>query len=285
VSAAVTRYLAEAPATLSAEFRSASTNALVDPTGGATVEVRRADGTALVPAGTAATKASAGVYTYTLTAAQTTLLDNLTVRWTATFGGQPQTLIQRAEIVGGYFFSTTELRQLAPLNDTVAYTADMLGAARTAAESLIEEEIGLAFVPRYFYGRVRTLQRPPREPLRAWRSITDVAGGAWPASSLTLMGATAGAWPRRRGLWTVGVEYGMDACPPDVADAARLLAREGLARTYAASSSGLDARATSVTYADAGLTYGLVTSGVRGAATDVAEVNAAIARWQGIAVA
>jgi len=77
----------------------------------------------------------------------------------------------------------------------------------------------------------------------------------------------------------------MDACPPDVADAARLLAREGLARTYAASSSGLDARATSVTYADAGLTYGLVTSGVRGAATDVAEVNAAIARWQGIAVA
>lgn len=274
------RFIAETPAPLRAEFRSASTGAYVDPTGNAaTVEVRRADGTTLIAAGTPAVRSSPGVYTYTLTAEQTTLLDNLTVRWSATFSGQPQILTQYAEIVGGLYFSATEARSLAPLTDATTYTADDIAMARTAAETLIEQEVGRAFVPRYWYGRVRTLQRPPVEDLRRYRSISDATGLAWaPRDVDYLTGGLMFGVPRR-GTWMVGLEYGLDYVPPDVAEAAKLLAREGLVRVKLQTAGGLDQRATSVTYADAGLTYSLVTSGVRGAATDVAEVNAVIARY------
>jgi hypothetical protein len=77
----------------------------------------------------------------------------------------------------------------------------------------------------------------------------------------------------------------MDSCPADVARASMLLARSYLIAGSAAGTGGLEERATTVSYADAGLTYGLVTAGARGAVTSIPEVNVTIERYKMVAFA
>src|SRR4051812_24613083 len=79
----------------------------------ATVTITRDDGTTVV-SGATATDAGTGQVTYTVTPAQTALLDGWTVTWTATFGGQAQTFKQRVEVAGDVLFSVADALAVAP---------------------------------------------------------------------------------------------------------------------------------------------------------------------------
>jgi hypothetical protein len=257
-----------------------------DPTpDAAAVTVTRADGTVVTAAATAQ-NGPAGTFMYPLIPAETALLDVLTATWTVTLAGQPQTLVTRAEVVGGHHFTLAELRAMAPLGDTNAYPTGRLVEARAEAEDFLETECGRAFVPRYWRGTVGDVRSWPFPDVRRVREVRAPDGTAWSAVDLDYMNTGwgyPGRWAaRRRGRWTVALEHGMDACPPYVARASRLLARNVL--TGNASASMLDERATSVTYADAGLTYGLVTGGVRGAASSIPEVNVVVDQYGTAAV-
>ena len=93
--------------------------------------------------------------------------------------------------------------------------------------------------------------------------------------------------PNRYGRWLFGVEHGQDAPDLYVSRAVAVLARSILMQNAGVGASGFDERATSVVYADAGLTYStpVVTAGMRGAATNIPEVNAVIVRDQLVAIA
>jgi hypothetical protein len=256
-----------------------------DPTpDAATVTITRADGTVLATG--AAIDGPGGNFQYVLTPAQTAQLDTLTVAWTFTLAGFPQTLTSTVEVVGGHHFTLAELRAMAPLNDTNAYPTGRLVEARAEAEDFLETECGRAFVPRYWRGTVGDVRSWPFPDVRRVREVRAPDGVAWSSVDLDSMNTGwgyPGRWAaRRRGRWTVALEHGMDACPPYVARASRLLARNVL--TGNASASMLDERATSVTYADAGLTYGLVTGGVRGAASSIPEVNVVVDQYGAAAV-
>ncbi len=111
----------------------------------ATVAITRADGTVLV-ASTPATEAGTGVVTYTLTPAQTTLLDTLTVTWTATFGGQPNAFVTTVEIVGGTLFTVAQAKAIQGMT---TQTTAAITEARTLVETALEGALRYSLVPRY----------------------------------------------------------------------------------------------------------------------------------------
>src|SRR5215207_4989514 len=103
------RFLQNQPATLATEFAPAGT--IVDP-GAVTLEVVRDDGAVLVVDSTLAGGSGAAARTFTLTSAQTALLDTLKVTWSSpAYGDQ----IDTVEIVGKFLFTLAEARAQAPL--------------------------------------------------------------------------------------------------------------------------------------------------------------------------
>jgi hypothetical protein len=222
-----------------------------DATGTVAVSVTREDGTSLIT-GTA-THGTVGQYTFTLTPAQTGLLDQLTVQWTATIGGVAQTVTTYVQIVGGFLFSVADARARSPLNDTATYTTASIVAARTYAETELEKLCG-AFVPRYARDTLspnyrRSSYRPLRlrhSRVRTIRSLT-ANGVAWTTQALANL-----QWEERGVLWgtfgwmprsvIVGYEYGRDFPPPGASTAGIELARAYLLTT----GSQIDSRTTRI---------------------------------------
>lgn len=134
-------------ATAALTFRNLDADGVaVDAVGALTVGIARADGTVLVAAGTATTHGATGIYTVTLTGAQTATLDLLTATWSEVGAGTHSTL---HEIVGGYLFSIAEVRAFTTLQDTVKYPNTAVIAARAEVEDELEQMREAAFVPRY----------------------------------------------------------------------------------------------------------------------------------------
>jgi hypothetical protein len=254
----------------------------------ATVTITRDDGTVIVD-GQAATEAGTGVVTYTLTPAMTATLDLLTVRWAATFGAQAQTFTDQMEVRGGVLFTIADARRMKPFDSATSYPADVIVAARTLAETALEEAARVPFVPTYFRrtldGDARTdLLLPVVRPL----SITSVTvdGDAVDTSTVRLYddgrlycargwvsGPSAG-WMvgRPRSSVVVTGTYGYPYPPPRVSHACLLLAKRW------AVDSPVSDRATSMTTED-GTTQMLVTAGVRQAVFDVPECNSVIREY------
>lgn len=139
------RILAGAAATLT--FRNLDADGVaVDASGALTVGVTRGDGTVLIAAGTATTHGATGIYTITVTGAQTATLDLFTATWTEAAAGAHQTL---HEIVGGYLFSIADVRAFTTLQDTVKYPNAAVIVARAEVEDELEQMRSAAFVPRY----------------------------------------------------------------------------------------------------------------------------------------
>lgn len=255
-----------------------------DPTpDAATVTITRANGTILYT-DAVATNGPNGGFDYVLSPIDTALLDTLTAQWRFTLAGQVQTLTTRVEIVGGYLCGLPEIRALDPIQDTATYPEAKVRNARTLAEQIIETECGFAFVPRYSYGRTPPGSYPY---LRRVRSALDAYGSVLDTTDLDLLSRGLYALPPARyGRWLFGVEHGLDVAPPDVSRATAILARSMLMQNAGVGGSGFDERATSVVYADAGLTYStpLVTPGMRGAATGIPECNAVIDRYRLVAI-
>jgi hypothetical protein len=242
----------------------------------ATVTITRDDGTAVVTA-QAATRTAAGVFTYTLTPTHTALLDILTVGWTATFGGQPQTFTDVVEVAGGVLFTIAQARALKPLQSTTDFPTAAIVEARTMIETALEDACGVAFVPRYakgtFNGTGRsTMLLPPR--VRAIRSTT-VDGVAVSAPYLATMRMLSTGELYYPSFWTSGFanyelayEWGYDFPPPRVSQAALTWAKAWLVK------GPVDERWTSMTSEDG--TYALSTPGMRGANSGLPEVDQTI---------
>lgn len=246
----------------------------------ATVEILRADGTVLV-APTAATESGVGKFDFQLTPTHTAQLDTLTVRWRATFSGQQQTIEDLVEVAGGFLFSIAAARRKKPLDNAAKYTDALLAWARTVAEQAIEDECGVAFVPRYarerVHGRGRdTILLKPR--LRAVRSVSIDGSPVIGNPLAELVPDPVGelyrpaGWPRGRGNVIVGYEHGYDQAPGRISNAAILLAKQFLI------DSQIDDRALRVTDPDGRETV-YSAPGVRNIIFSIPEVEGAVKQY------
>jgi hypothetical protein len=252
----------------------------------ATVAITRADGTALVPSGSVV-DAGVGVVTLTLTPSETALLDTLTLRWTATFGGQSQVFTDYVEVAGGFLFSLDQARALAPLNNTTTYTDAKLIAARTTAEQTIEDACGRAFVPRYtretLHGTGDTLLKLTMPDIRSIRTVTVTTAGvgtAYTAPELALLAInpdgflySSTGWTAGIGNITVGYEHGEAYPPARVSQAALILARSLLVK------GPVDDRALGQASAGGDFSFGLATPGRNGSWVGLPEVDAVIDQY------
>jgi hypothetical protein len=249
----------------------------------ATVEILREDGTTLVAAGTNAPHAGTGVFTYALTASQTAQLDLLTARWTATVGGQLQTIETFVEVVGGFMFSLAQARRLSPLGDTAAYPTSDLLAYRTLAEQALEEACGVAFVPRYardlISGDARTDVAVRRRPLSVLSASID--GTALTSPELSVLALYPSGriyrtdpanpslvWPAGHENIVVKYTHGYRTCPGRESRAALLLARRWLVE------SPLDDRTTRVVSEGGMAEFAIVDEDL----FDLPELNAVVRR-------
>lgn len=221
-----------------------------DPTpDAATVTITRSDNTALYT-NENTDDTGAGTVEFTLTPTDTALLDTLTVRWTATFGGQPQTFTDVVEVAGDVFFTLAELRARFQRPDefTVAQLSDM----RVLVETAIEDACGIAFVPRYAIGTADAYGNVTRRGLRRLRG------------TVTNSGVTA---PR------VGYEHGLDQPPPRIKQAALMLAKAWL------TVGPIDDRTTILSSPEAGITATLAVPGRGGSNFGIPEVDAAVKQY------
>lgn len=142
------------PATLERKVRSAA-EALVDVDAATSMMVTIYNGAGAVVAGpTAATKTTTGTYQYVAASTLTATLDQYRVPWEWTQDVSAHKATSYYEVVGAYYFSLAEARELAGMTTP---TAQQITDARERIEELIESKCGVAFVPRgrraVFYGR------------------------------------------------------------------------------------------------------------------------------------
>jgi hypothetical protein len=251
----------------------------------ATVQISRSDGTELV-AETTATEAGTGIVTYTLTPAQTALLDTLTVTWQATFGGWEQTYVDTVEVAGGFLFSLPDLIALKPSN--LSWTTAKMTATRTLVEQTIEDACARAFVPRYTLETLSgngmsnlMLKWPDVRSVRTVTVTTAGVGTAYTVGELALVAAnptglvsnTGRVWDLGSGNITIGYEHGPDFTPARVTQAALTLARAWLVK------GPVDDRALGVAAPDGGFSFGLATPGRNGSWVGLPEVDAVIDQY------
>lgn len=116
-----------------------------------TVGVARANGDVLIAAGTATvagTGDDVGEFSYQLTPAETSVLDELTATWHD--GDNDVDWTTRHRIVGGFMFSIAEARAFDEvLNDSGKYPAALMASKRAEVENEAEWICDRAFVPSY----------------------------------------------------------------------------------------------------------------------------------------
>jgi hypothetical protein len=278
------RILANVPATLSVTLVDSDGQAR-EVQGAVTASVTRGNGESLIGSRTAVEGLNAGEMTIGLTAAETAVLDHLSVTWTEDGGGIYVTTV---DVVGGFYFSLDEVRRASPgLTDTNRYPTPMLIDVRAEVEEEAERITGRAFVPRYrrieLDGRsgfdIHQGLRIPAIDVRKLRSLS--AGGRVIPASVGPSGelfpltpeqvANAGSFfDYSYGLVPIVVEYeyGTDAPPPDMKRAAlmRMVSRLDLAKTGVPNRNEfqvIDGKFFTVTQ-----------PGVRGSLTGIREVDA-----------
>lgn len=271
-----------------------------DP-GTVTVGVTRSDGTTLVAAGTATSGSTTSPRTFSLTAAQTALLDRLTVTWTAA-GATVQTTT--VDVAAKPYFSNDQLRTLEPsLKDPARYPKGLISLARSQVESLFEWVTNRGFVPRYEFERIRrpggycsrtSCDLKLRHPdLRVVRSAAQYSPADATTPTSTLSAGDCAAIPAdlsgfayRSAGWSaarvdIGYEYGLQAPPPDVARQAMALCSAVLIE----SKSGIPDNAVTYSSTEGGWSAVLITPGVRGAHTALPKVNEVLDRLEFVEIA
>lgn len=250
------------------------------------VTVKRDDTTTLT-SGTATNEAGTGIYSFTLTPAQTASLDKLTVTWTGTIDGAAQTFTTRHEIVGGTLFTLADLQ--ARLTDdqiSTTFTAAQLAEGRARAEAALEDACSMAWVPRYlrkrYDGTGTTDLLIEHAPVTITAIRTRDRGGTWTsftAGELALVDALdegvlvrAATWPVGRGNVEVTYTHGVADAPLRVRQAALLLARELLVN------GPISDRATRIEL-EGGVVEARLTPGIRGIVFGIPEVDAVIAQY------
>lgn len=176
------------------------------------------------------------------------------------------------------YFTTAEARKVKPLDNTTTYPDADIDAMRITVEEALEHACGVAFEPRTVTerfdgtGTTDLLARPRPTAV----SSATVDGEAIDASSLLTYRDGriyhSGKWTAGRGNVSITYTHGYATVPGRVKRAAILLTKRFLV------DSPLSDRTTQITNEDG--TEVLITAGVRGAVTDVPEVNAVIAQYK-----
>lgn len=241
----------------------------------ATVTITADDGTAVVT-DAAATRTSAGVFTYTVTPAQAADLDLWSVAWTATFGGQAQTFTDRIEVAGDVLFT---IAQALATDGLSTKTSAQIIEKRTLVEGLLEQACGVAFVPRYGKTTVSgngrsTLMLPPRTT--AIRSVT-LDGTTVDTSEMRVLASGEVYYPS---WWTQGYANYVIAYEHGYSDGPERMAAGDAALTWAKSlllSGPIDDRATGTATEFGNIT--LATPGMRGSVSGIPAVDAFIQNY------
>lgn len=263
-----------------------------DAAGVLTVQVDKADGTNVLPAGSPTTDpVGAGTYQRSVTAPQTAALDVLSAVWSD--AGDASTHRTLHEIVGGFYFSAAELRAFDDtLEDTTKYPTAKIQAVRREVEEECELITGTAWVPRYRRTRlsgkgIDSLLLPDWAPrtIRSVRAYSDATTyTAFTAAELAALDpAEHGEITRLDGaVWTMGTqnlvveyEHGFDRPPADLRHAAMTRCRSRLNMEK----SGVPDRATSYVPEGGGGTFSIAQPGRAGFETGIPEVDAVYKRY------
>ncbi len=206
--------------------------------GTVTVDVARADGTAIAT-GAATAGASSAPRTYSLAASNNTLLDLITATWKesgSTLG------VTRHEVVGGFYFSLAEMEafdsSLGDITDGGTVQAKAV-RVRNEVERECERVTGAAWVPRFSRVRVdgsgtTQLVLPegvwnPRSVRAVWDYSDATTFTAYTAAELAAIHLKSNGLLLRRDstVWAGGcsnlvlaVEHGYDRPPEDLRHAA-----------------------------------------------------------------
>ena len=273
------RVLQNTPATITGAFLDQYGEPAA-PSGTVTVAVAAADGSEVIPAGTATSAgAGTGEFTVALTAAQVAELDVYTATWTASSG---EVAVSWHEIVAGYYSSVEALRaQSTVLQDHVKYPDAALRVARQLVEEEFEGICGQSFVPRFRRARLEVhsasqLVLPEPRLLRVLSVHGESRDGTLTAMDSSTVAAirsdevgvarVAGSWPGPAVIvqWVAGFQRP----PPDVLGAYFTRVRDVANRDRR----GVPDRASTFTAADNGGTYSLLVPGMRGAVTGIPDV-------------
>lgn len=209
-----------------------------DADGAVTVTVATAAGT--VDSTGPATSVGDGRYTYSL--APHSNLGQLTITWAGTFSGVAQSLTSTVEVVGGFYVALAEIRALPGMGDVGKYPTEDLVKARQWFETIFENHVGVAFVPRGATdrraGRCPTLwlSHWPVRSVSAVRSFTSpTASTAFTVDELAdlLVDDTGPVRRYAGGYWPADVEVDYThwltaTAPSDVKDAALVAVSEKL---------------------------------------------------------
>lgn len=217
----------------------------VDADGAVTVTVRTAGG--VVDSTGPATSVGDGRYTYSL--APRSSLGQLAITWAGTFSGVAQTLTSTVDVVGGFYVALAEIRALPGLGDAGKYPTEDLVKARQWFETLFENHVGRAFVPRGTTERVSgsgcSSLLLSQWPVRAVTAVsiytTATAITAYTVGELADLYAeptgairrmSLGLWPWGNSNIQVTYEHGDDSPPADVRDVCLVAVREKLMEDF-----------------------------------------------------
>ena len=202
--------------------------------GTVTIGIDDADGTEVVATGTATTNAGSGVYTYSLAVQDEVKI--LTITWTADDESQTDVL----EVVGGWLFTETEIRafQKSDLSSSSLFTDAAIAEVRDAIAVEFETICGVSFVSKYGRqvlagsgGRSLDVAATKLQSVLACTiSGTSVDASDFAVDELApLVFRTNGAFtgptttlPRNV---TISYRHGWAVVPPDIKQAALVLAR------------------------------------------------------------
>lgn len=260
----------------------------VDP-GTVTVAVTRADGT-VIAAAQATSGTGAAARTYTLSLAQTAVLDRLSVSWVASGVTLATTEI---DVVSAPCFSNAELRaQETSLANEAQFTAAKITVARLQVEAFFEQITRRRFVPGYHNvtipgtpGQRLILPHVEIRSVRSAELLDDPSAAATETLGASELAAIppdhGGVITRYLNSWNarwvrVGYVHGMVTPPAEVKRQMMRLTRELL---VAEKTGQLPENATSWQSPEMGWSAILVTPGVRGAHTRLPSVNRCLDDW------
>jgi hypothetical protein len=246
-----------------------------------------------VPLVTGAATAGTGTAarTYTLTPAQTALLDRLTARWTSTTYPTMIPVDTYAEVVGAHLFEVGEARTFDKLQlaSSATYPDAAIIAARDRIADDFERICCVSFIPRYaretLAGWALADLLLPHSHILAVRRVETRVGATWTAyttdelADVFVDGAgiltreTLGTFPSRAQSVRVVYEHGYPVPPAGIKRAALLLAVETLVPTNVPARANYQVNQTG--------TYGLaVATGLAGAWYGIPEVDATLMRYR-----
>lgn len=245
------------------------------PDAGLTVDVSSLDGTDIAANEPASTTDDAAIFEFSLNQSN---VDILRVTWKGDVGGETYEAEQYVEIAGGTYAPIPVIRQQRSLGDATRFTDEEVARERRAAEAVIEDATGVAYVPRaliYVFDGEGMLdfeipKLKGRDVVRAYADgeALDVSGWITYPDGLVIADSPL---PRGRRNVTVLIEHGYSTPPPAIMGAFYPYVRYRIL----GDENGMPDRATSLSIE--GGTFEIATAGAQ-RPTGLPEVDAVLLR-------